>query len=68
MCTKDWWIFVITEVAGRVLNESHDRNEKPYMASISSNYGVALYLPIQNLLKITPSRSSELNSPVIEFN
>jgi hypothetical protein len=26
------------------------------------------YLPIQNLLKITPSRSSEVNSPVIELS
>jgi len=26
------------------------------------------YFPIQNRLKMTPSRSSELNSPVIEFN
>ena len=26
------------------------------------------YLPMQNRLKITPSRSSELNSPVIEFS
>ena len=26
------------------------------------------YFPIQNRLKITPSRSSELNSPVIEFS
>ncbi|SMG37039.1 hypothetical protein SAMN06265784_103450 [Paraburkholderia susongensis] len=34
----------------------------------SANFDCWLYLPIQNLLKITPSRSSELNSPVIEFN
>lgn len=43
----------------------------PGLRSLSSDEGVlhaSPYLPMQNLLKITPSRSSELNSPVIELS